>query len=103
MVGSIDADERGLLGCAGPETDPPALEDGHRDLVLEAPAGQAGMAECLWLAGRPRGRPVQLERVGEVARRAACACVGDPWMGAGLCEVLPRAHDVPKRRIPEDG
>src|SRR6188472_1650951 len=103
MVGSIDADERGLPGCAGPETDPPALEDGHRDLVLEAPAGQPGMAERPWLAGRPRGSPVQLEPVGEVARRPSCARVGDPWVGAGLREVLPRAHDVPQRRIPEDG
>ena len=89
MVGSIDADERGLLGRAGPETEPPALEGGHRDLVLEAPAGQPGTAERLWLAGRPRGRPVQLEPVGEVAGRAAGARVRDPWVGAGLREVLP--------------
>ena len=73
-----------------------AWRTGMRDLVLEAPAGQPGMAERRWLAGRPRGRPVELEPVGEVAGRAACAARGRPMGGRRPA----RGSAVSTRRTP---
>jgi len=103
LVVGLEGREEGDPPCrSGPKREAPGLDRRERRLVLVDAVGQGPAHERNRHVRRLVVETVQLEAVGQEARRTVQAAVHDPGHRPVLGDVLPRAEQEPQVRGPEN-